>query len=128
MPITVELDGDTNWAFKPGRTDFGMRFFTSDASPSIKLTNNANKALTCWPVVRINGTQLHPDRTACPRLPLELKPGETVTMPLILTLRRVSPGPHKLQVHFLEDPLCRVDTFDVTLDNLKVAASEEVSD
>jgi hypothetical protein len=75
-------------------------------------------------VVRVNGSQLHPDRTACPRLPLALEAGETVTVPLVLNLRRVSAGGHAVQVYFLEDPLARLATFDVTLSHRQQASGK----
>lgn len=115
VPIDVQLQGPTQWAFTAKKTSFGMAYNTCDAQVSLKLTNNGKAAQTCWPVVRVNGAQLHPDRAACPRLPLMLEPGKTVEVPLVLNLRRVSPGRHTLQVYFLEDPLNRMRTFDVTL-------------
>ncbi len=114
-PIDVHLQGPTQWAFTAKKTNFGMSYHTSDAEVGLRLTNNGKNVQTCWPVVRINGAQLHPDRTACPRLPLILEPGKTVEVPLVLNLRRVSPGKHTLHVYFLEDPLNRLHTFKVTL-------------
>jgi predicted MPP superfamily phosphohydrolase len=114
-PIEVQLQGPTDWTFVAQRTNFGMAYNTCDAKVSLKLTNTGKAAQSCWPVVRVNGGQLHPDRAACPRLPLMLEPGKSIEVPLVLNLRRVSPGKHALQVYFLEDPLNRIRTFDVTL-------------
>jgi len=114
-PIEVQLQGPTEWTFVPKKTNFGMSYNTCDAQVFLKLTNTGKAAQSCWPVVRVNGGQLHPDRAACPRLPLMLEPGKSVEVPLVLNLRRVSPGMHALQVYFLEDPLNRIRTFDVTL-------------
>jgi len=124
-PITVDLDGQSDWAFEPRTTDFGMSYFTCGEPVSLRLTNTTKTVQTCWPVIRMNGTQLHPDRSACPRLPVTIEPGKTVTVPLVLNLRRVSPGKHALQVYFLEDPLCRLETFDVTLGHHRQASSGE---
>jgi len=115
LPVVVELDGPRNWSFVERKTDFGLSYFTSDQQVTLTITNQADVPLTFWPVVRVNGAQLHADRTVVPRLPLTMNPGETVGIPLVLNLRRVSPGRHALQVHFLEDPLSRLHTFDVRL-------------
>ena len=123
-PIAVELDGATDWAFAARTTDFGLNYFTSNTPVTLKLTNNSKTVQTCWPVIRVNGGQLQPDRADCPRLPMTIEPGKTVTMPLVLNLRRVSPGPHALQVYFLEDPLSRLHTFDVQLSHEAQAAGD----
>ncbi|MCZ6683984.1 MAG: metallophosphoesterase [Planctomycetota bacterium] len=115
LPITVGIEGPSEWRFSSRTTDFGMTYFHSDAEVSVKLTNRAKEAVTCWPVIRVNGSKIHPTRSACPRLPITLQPSESISLPLVLNLRRVSPGPHVLQVYFLEDPLTRLSTFNVTL-------------
>lgn len=115
LPIDVELEGPRELSFKPETTDFGLSYFASPATVNVKLTSRARTKLTCWPVFRLNGGQLTPDPKACPRLPITLEPGKTLTVPLVMQVRRVSPGDHKLQVHFLEDPLCRLHTFDVNM-------------
>lgn len=114
-PIKVALDGPRNWAFAPRTTDFGLSYFQSHAPARLKLTNESATVQSCWPVIRMNGAHLQADRTVVPRLPLQLKAGQTLSIPLALDLRRVSPGTHKLQVYFLEDPLRRTQTFDVVL-------------
>ena len=114
-PVGVELSGPTNWAFQPASTPFGLSYFVSDAEVVLKLTNRSSKRTSCWPVIRINGQQIHADQSVCPRLPLVLEPGQTLSAPLVLNLRRVSPGPHLVQVHFLEDEMTRVHRFPVTL-------------
>jgi predicted MPP superfamily phosphohydrolase len=114
-PIKVALEGSRNWAFTSKTTDFGLSYFASRAPAKLTLTNESESPQSYWPVIRLNGAQIHPDRAAVPRLPLQLKPGQTVSLPLTLNLRRVSPGPHELQVYFLEDPLSRMQTFDVNL-------------
>ncbi|MFQ5429166.1 MAG: metallophosphoesterase family protein, partial [Phycisphaerae bacterium] len=115
MPIRVTLAGDRLWRFAPKTTSFGLTYYESDATARISLTNASKSARTCWPVVRVNGAKLHLDRARAPRLPLTLQPGETLDVPLVVSLRRVSPGSHKLQVYFLEDRLSRLTTFDVDL-------------
>ncbi|MCZ6698425.1 MAG: hypothetical protein O7D94_05775 [Planctomycetota bacterium] len=115
LPIAVGIEGPSEWRFSSRTTDFGMTYFHSDAEVSVKLTNRAKEAVTCWPVIRVNGSKIHPTRSACPRLPITLQPSESISLPLVLNLRRVSPGPHVLQIYFLEDPLTRLSTFNVTL-------------
>jgi hypothetical protein len=116
LPIEVGFDGPAVWKFTAKQTDFGMTYYASDASARLKLTNTAKTPQACWPVIRMNGGQVHPDRSVCPRLPLLLESGKTLEVPLMLNLRRVSPGKHTLQVYFLEDPLNRLRTFDITLE------------
>ncbi len=124
-PIDVALDGPSDWVFEPRDTDFGLSYFTSETPVNLKLTNNSKTAQMCWPVIRVNGAQLHPERSACPMLPLKIDPGKTISVPLALNLRRVSPGSHAVQVYFLEDPLCRLHTFDVRLAHEAQASSGE---
>lgn len=124
LPIAVKLDSSSQWSFTPRVTDFGLAYFESNDSPRISLTNQSKANVTCWPVIRINGAQLHADRSAVSRMPLTLKPGQTMSIPLVLNLRRVSPGEHKLQVHFLEDPLSRLHTFDVNLSLQGIASNQ----
>ncbi|HVP11508.1 MAG TPA: hypothetical protein VMV94_10015 [Phycisphaerae bacterium] len=115
-PVEVGYEGPALWTFTTKQTDFGMTYCASDASARLKLTNSGKTPQACWPVIRMNGGQLHPDRAICPRMPLLLEPGKTLEVPLVLNLRRVSPGKHTLQVYFLEDPLNRLRTFDITLE------------
>ncbi len=115
LPIEVSLVGPQEWAFGQKTTDFGLAYFESASPVSLKLANRASVPVTCWPVIRVNGGELHPDPKVHPRLPLTIEPGKPVNVPLVLHLRRVSPGRHALQVHFLEDPLSRLHTFDVEL-------------
>ncbi|MBN2563236.1 MAG: hypothetical protein JXQ75_20125 [Phycisphaerae bacterium] len=123
-PIAIELEGPRDWPFAPHTTDFGLSYFSSDTPITLKLTNEADTPQTCWPVIRVNGGQLYPDRSACPRLPLTIEPGKTVSVPLVLNLRRVSPGEHAMQVYFLEDPLSRLHTFDVQLSHQAQASGD----
>jgi hypothetical protein len=123
-PILVEIEGSTDWSFASRTTDFGLSYFSCNTPVAVKLTNNSDAARTCWPVIRVNGAQLQADREACPRLPLTIEPHKSVTVPLVLNLRRVSPGPHAMQVYFLEDPLSRLHTFDVRLGHEAQAAGE----
>ena len=102
LPIDVAMDGPKDWSFAPATTNFGLSYFESNSVASVKLTNRSSTRITCWPVIQINGGQINPDPKACPKLPLAIEPGKTVTMPLVLNLRRVSPGKHALQVHFLK--------------------------
>lgn len=113
--IAVDLVGPRAWTFAPLTTPFGLSYFHCDAKVSLKLTNTSERSIACWPVVRINASQLHPDRSVYPRLPLTLAAGETIEVPLVLKLRRVSPGRHLLQVYFLEDRLSRLHTFEIEL-------------
>ncbi len=115
LPITVELDGEREWVFNRQVSDFGLSYYTSETPVTLKLTNTSAAPQTCWPVVRINGSLVYADRTASPRLPLTIEPGKSVSVPLALNLRRISPGPHTMQVYFLDDPLSRLQTFDVRL-------------
>jgi len=124
LPIAVQLEGPRDLTFSPERTDFGLEYFSSDAGLTLKLTNNGKTLQTCYPVVQVNGTLLHPDPSQCPRLPLVVEPGESVTVPLVLNLRRVSPGGHAMQVYFLEDPLSRLHTFDVNLQRQELASGD----
>lgn len=114
-PIAVTLEGPRQWHFRPKSTDFGLTYFESKADVALKLTNEAKIEIAAWPVIRVNGAQLHPDPEIVSRLPLTMKPGESISIPLAVNLRRVSPGPHKVQISFLEDPLGRIETFDVAL-------------
>ncbi len=123
LPIEVALDGPREWNFAPATTDFGLTYFTSNAGASLKFTNNSKSHITCWPVICVNGGQINPDPKVCPKLPLSLEPGKTLSVPLVLNLRRVSPGKHALQVHFLEDPLSRLSTFEVTLAHRQEASA-----
>lgn len=122
-PIVAQIDGPAEWTFSRRATDFGLTYFESKADVSIKLTNKASVDLACWPVIRVNGAQLHLDPEVVSRLPLTIKAGESLTVPLALNLRRVSPGPHKVQVSFLEDPIGRLTTSDVTLKMEEVVSS-----
>ncbi|MFH1418638.1 MAG: metallophosphoesterase [Planctomycetota bacterium] len=116
MPIEVALEGATRWAFSPKSTNFGLSYYTCDSPVSLKLTNTSQTPQSCYPVVCVNGTQLHANRSVCPRLPIALEPGKSMELPIDLTLRRVSEGPHELQVYFLEDPLSRLHNFDIALE------------
>jgi len=115
LPIEIELTGSREWKFIERTTDFGMTYFRSDAQAALRLTNRGRTELTCWPVVRVNGAMLHPDRKAVPKLPITIAAGKSVNVPLVLELRRVSAGGHALQVYLLEDPLSRLTTFNVEL-------------
>lgn len=117
LPVVAAISGPRDLIFAAKTTDFGMSYFDCDAKVALELTNSGASPQTVWPVVRINGAQMHLDRSIAPRLPLTLGAGQTLSIPLMLSLRRVSPGPHTVQVYFLEDPLCRLQTFDVTLAN-----------
>ncbi len=125
-PVVAALSGPRNWRFAAHTTDFGMSYFDCDAEVALELTNPGDSPRTVWPVVRINGSQVHLDRSVAPRLPLTLGAGQTLSIPLALSLRRVSPGPHTVQVHFLEDPLCRLQTFDVTLAHQGIASNVDL--
>lgn len=123
LPIEIALEGPREWAFSTATTDFGLSYFESNADAILKLTNKSGSRITCWPVVRINGSQINPDPKSCPKLPLVLEPGKEVAIPLVLNLRRVSPGNHALPIHFLEDRLSRLSTFDITLSHRQGAAA-----
>lgn len=115
LPIDVALDGPAEWTFIPQETNFGLSYFRASQSVGLTFANRSDSKLTFWPVIRVNGQELAADSASAPRLPLTLAGGERVTVPLVMNVRRVSPGPHKLQVYFLEDPLCRQHLFDVTM-------------
>ncbi len=114
-PVDVELVGAGTWNFVPRSTDFGLTYFECTAEAALKLTNRGGSGITCWPVVRVNGSQLHFDPTVVSRLPLVLESKQSLSLPLLLNLRRVNSAGHELQVYFLDDPLCRLHTFDVEL-------------
>ncbi len=115
LPLDVSFDGPRELAFSMRRTDLGMRYYLCEAPASIVLRNSSDKPVRCWPVVRLNGSPLRLDPGQSARLPVEVVPGSSVKLPLLLTLRRVSDGPHLVQVHFLDDPLARLSTFPVEL-------------
>ncbi len=123
QPVVAALSGPRDWIFAAKATDFGMRYFDCDAEVALVLTNAGASPRKVWPVVRINGSQVHLDRSVAPRLPLTLQAGQTLSIPLALSLRRVSPGPHTVQIHFLEDSLSRLQMFDVTLAHEGIASS-----
>lgn len=114
-PLEIELTGPKEWTFSEKSTDFGLTYFHCDAEVSLRITNPSRQEVTCWPVIRLNGSAVHPDRKAVPRLPITIAAGKTVQVPLVLDLRRVSEGKHNLQVSLLEDPLSRVKSFEVSL-------------
>lgn len=113
--LEITLDGPRDWAFTPAQTDFGLSYFQSTTKPVLKLTNPTDHRQTVWPVISVNGQQLFADSGVHPRLPLSIEPGRTLDVPLNLQIRRLSPGPHLVQVYLLEDPLCRLTTFPVNL-------------
>ncbi|MCK6455023.1 MAG: hypothetical protein L6Q92_00630 [Phycisphaerae bacterium] len=115
VPVTGTWNGPTELTFTPRETKFGLRYAASRAAASITLKNESNGIISCWPIVRLNGAQLRVDPKRSPTLPLTIKAGESVELPLVLNLRRVSDGAHLVQLHFLEDPLTRLTTFPVTL-------------
>lgn len=113
LPVDIALEGPSDWPFEVASTNFGLSYFRSAANPALKLTNRSDIKLTLWPVVRVNGQHVQLDAKACPRLPITIEPGKSINLPLALNVRKVSPGPHKLQVYFQEDPLARAMSFDV---------------
>lgn len=123
VPVTAAIDGPSTWSFTSKDSNIGVSYFDSPTHVNLKLSNTSNASITCWPVLRVNGNQINPDRSAVPRMPVTIEAGKTVTLPLALNLRRVSPGPQKLQVYFLEDPLSRLQTFDVELARQEVVSS-----
>ncbi len=121
-PIAITLQGPEEWAFAPAQTDFGLSYFQSAAKPVLKLTNQSDSRQNVWPVISVNGQQIHPDRSVHPRMPISIEGGKTVELPLILQIRRLSPGPHLVQVYLLEDPLCRLTTFPLHLNSVQEVA------
>ncbi len=113
--LQLALDAPAEWRFSPRVTQFGLRYFESDIRAALKIVNPGEGDVSCWPVIRLNGSELHADFASVPRKPVKIAPGQTLELPLILNLRKVSPGMHQLQVYFLEDPLARLTTFDVQL-------------
>lgn len=119
-PVAISIDGPTDLAFSERRTPFGLAYYAADNPLTLVLKNTSNRPASAWPIVRLNGSQLRPDPKQTPRMPLTIEPNATVRLPLNVTLRRVSEGPHTLQVYFLDDPLARLNTFPV---NLRMSSS-----
>ncbi|RIK67046.1 MAG: hypothetical protein DCC65_07440 [Planctomycetota bacterium] len=115
VPIEAELIGPRDWNFTAQTTSFGLSYYQANAPVTLRLTNRSGGRQTVWPVVRLNGQQLGLNPRSCPRLPLTLEGGKAVDLPLVLQARRVSPGMHELQVYFLEDPLCRLQKFEIQM-------------
>lgn len=115
LPIDVALSGPRDWPFMAQSTSFGLSYFESQTAASLRFTNTSNGRQTFWPVIRLNGQHIGLDPKVCARLPVTIDGGKSMDIPLVLQVRRVSAGPHELQVYFLEDPLCRLQRFDVTM-------------
>jgi len=119
-PVAISVEGPTDLAFVERRTPFGLVYYAAESPLTLNLKNTSNRPATAWPIVRLNGSQLRPDPKHNPRMPLNIEPNGTVRLPLNVTLRRVSEGPHTLQIYFLDDPLARLTTIPV---NLRMASS-----
>ncbi len=121
--LAVSVEGPSELVFTERVTDFGLSYASSSQSLTLVVRNQGPSPATCWPIARLNGTQLRVD--AGGRLPVSIRPGETLRLPLVLSLPRVDDGTHMLSVHLLDDPLARLTTFDVrTRMTAAVAGSE----
>ncbi len=116
VPLSVSLLGPTELTFERKQTRFGLVYYASNDSLAVELTNQTDQPVECWPVVRLNGTQVEVDRQAIGgRWPVAVPAKQTIALPLKLTLGQMSKGQHLLQVYFLDDPLARLSTFGVSL-------------
>lgn len=114
-PVAVSIDGPSDLGFSERRTPFGLGYYAADNPLTLVLKNTSKRPASCWPIVRLNGSQLRPDPKQTPRMPIKIDPEATIRIPLNVTLRRVSEGPHTLQCYFLDDPLARLTTIPVNL-------------
>jgi len=125
--LTVSVEGPSDLLFTERVTDFGLRYASSSQSLTLVVRNEGQSPAPVWPIARLNGAQLRVD--AGSRLPLSIRPGETLRLPLMLSLPRVDDGAHVVSVHLLDDPLARLTTFDVrTRMTAAVAGSEAAGD
>jgi len=113
LPISVSIEGPSQLSFAERSTPLGLRYFAADSELTLVLKNDTKRPAVAWPIVRLNGTQLRPDPKRAPKIPVTLEPGAIVRVPLVMTLRRVSDGPHLVQVYFMDDPIVRLTTFPV---------------
>lgn len=114
-PVSFALEGDRDLTFRPQVTATGLAYFASPQTLNLVMTNTGSQPVVCWPIIRLNGSQLSVDRSETEEWPVKLDAGASATLKVNLTLGRVSPGPHLLQVFFLDDPLKRLTTYPVTL-------------
>jgi len=108
VPVRLELRSPVHLTFTERQAPFGLTYYTSDAAVALRLTNASDKPRNTWPVVRLNGSTLQFGSAS--RLPIALPPRATVTLRVVPTLGKLSPGLHMLQVYLLEDPLRRLVT------------------
>lgn len=114
-PVRLAIEGDRELTFRPQVTATGLAYFAAPQTLNLVMTNTGAKPVVCWPIIRLNGSQLSVERSEADGWPVKLDAGASATLKINLTLGRVSPGPHLLQVFFLDDPLKRLTTFPVTL-------------
>lgn len=114
-PVQLSIDGDRDLTFRPQVTATGLAYFASQQTLNLVMTNTGSATAVCWPIIRLNGSQLSVEQSNGEKWPVELAAGASATLKINLTLGRVSEGSHLLQVFFLDDPLKRLTTFPVTL-------------
>ena len=111
QPLTVALDGDRNLTFAEQVSPHGIKRYASSQKLVVKLTNSSPKPAKTWPIVRLNGNVVDFANQAQLTWPLSIASGETMELPLNLTLANPGTGEHRLQVYFLEDSLQRISAF-----------------
>jgi hypothetical protein len=116
VPLEIQLDAAETISFRLEKTELGLTYYQSTQPMAILLTNPGEKPIKARPIVRLNGNTLSPDPKSGDAWPPELQPGQTVSIPLQVSLSQLDEGKHLLQVYFLEDPLRRIKTFPVTLE------------
>jgi len=115
VPIKVAYEGDRELTFSGQHTKTGLHYHQSDQPVRISLTNTGDQPLQTYPVLRLNGGVLPIKVEGGDAWPIEIPASGQVTLSVRLLLARVSPGPHLMQIMFLEDPVRRVTVFPVTL-------------
>lgn len=113
VPLTARLTGESDLVFTPATTDAGLVYFESSQPLRVILDNPTDQAIRAFPTLRLNGKLLS---LASPTTwPVEIKAGEHAVLEPRLLLGRVSPGPHLLQLTYMDDPVRRVTMFPVTM-------------
>ena len=115
VPVDVELTGPRELLFEARTAADNLRYFHSDQRLVVRLTNQTDRPIAPWVVIRLNGTSVPVDPSVTGRWPIEIPPKQSIDLPLRLAMGKVSPGPHELMVYFLDDPLNRPVRFPVTL-------------
>jgi len=115
VPIKARYEGSRALTFTEQHTETGLHYHKSDQPVRISLTNTSDEPLHTYPVLRLNGGVLPIRVEGSDAWPIEIPASGQVTLSVRLILARVSPGPHLMQMMFLEDPVRRATVFPVTL-------------